>query len=79
MTAPRDATISSVSVLPGELCGYSGQELMGVLADDARASRSSTADRIVHVWTNAAGTILIALHVEAPPETPGFDDAEPRC
>ena len=28
-----DYEISSVSMLPGELCDYSGQELMGLLAD----------------------------------------------
>ncbi|WP_240761152.1 hypothetical protein [Mycolicibacterium sp. CR10] len=69
----RDATISTVSLLPAEMCGYSGQKLMGVLSDDAELSIEYK-DRIVHVPT-AGGNYLIAIHVEAPPSTPGFDEA----
>ena len=32
------------------------------------------ADRIVHVWTNS-GDYLVAVHVEAPTGTAGFDAA----
>ena len=69
----RDATISTVSLLPAEMCGYSGQKLMGVLSDEAELSIEYR-DRIVHVPT-AGGNYLIAIHVEAPPSTPGFDEA----
>lgn len=66
-------SISSVSVLPGDLCGYSGQKLMGVLAD--RPGKGTRyADRIVHVWTNG-GDFLAAVRVEAPSGTPEFDQA----
>ena len=73
-TAPRRTTINSVSVLPGELCGYSGQKLMGILADQP-GQGIDYADRIVHVWTDS-GDFLIAVHVEAPTGTAGFDAAE---
>ena len=59
-----DYEISSVSVLPGELCDYSGQELMGLLADKP-GQGIDYADRVVHVWTND-GDFLIALRLEAP-------------
>lgn len=66
-------SINSVSVLPGDLCGYSGQKLMGVLAD--RPGKGTRyADRIVHVWTNG-GDFLAAVRVEAPSGTPEFDQA----
>lgn len=65
--------INSVSVLPGDLCGYSGQKLMGVLAERP-GTRIRYADRIVHVWTND-GAFLAVVRLEAPSETPGFDEA----
>ncbi|MCV7150491.1 hypothetical protein H7I57_04170 [Mycobacterium pyrenivorans] len=68
----EDATVSTVSTLPGELCGYSGQKLMGMLSDNAQSVEYE--DRIVHVDT-AAQDYLIVVHVEAPSGTPGFDDA----
>ena len=69
-----DYEISSVSVLPGELCDYSGQELMGLLADKP-GQGIDYADRIVHVWTNG-GDFLIALRLEAPNGTAGLDAAK---
>jgi hypothetical protein len=65
--------ISTLSLLPAELCGYSGQELMGTWADDPDESIEYQ-DRIVHVWTNSKN-YLVAIHVEAPAGTPGFDAA----
>lgn len=65
--------INSVSVLPGDLCGYSGQKLMGTLADQP-GKGTQYADRIVHVWTNS-GDFLAAVRVEAPSGTPEFDQA----
>lgn len=65
--------INSVSVLPGDLCGYSGQELMGMLAEQP-GKGIEYADRIVHIWTNS-GDFLAVLRLEAPTETPGFDEA----
>ncbi|MGV0813589.1 hypothetical protein ABQF34_16620 [Mycolicibacterium boenickei] len=70
-----DFPINSVSVLPGDLCGYSGQELMGVLAEQP-GKGTEYADRIVHVWTNR-GDYLAVVRLEAPSGTPGFDEARP--
>jgi hypothetical protein len=67
-----DATISTVSALPGELCGYSGQKLMGNLADDTQSVQYR--DRLVHIGT-AGDSYLIVVHAEAPAGTPGFDAA----
>jgi hypothetical protein len=69
-----DYEISSVSVLPGELCDYSGQELMGTLADHP-GQGIDYADRVIHVWTND-GDFLIALRLEAPNGTAGLDTAK---
>ncbi|MDG4663950.1 hypothetical protein [Mycobacterium sp. 236(2023)] len=72
MTAETD--ISTVSVLPGELCGYPGQKLMGVLTGTDTPGSVQYEARIVHV-TAAGQAYLIAVYVEAPGETPGFDAA----
>lgn len=66
---------NSVSVLPDELCGYSGQKLMGVLADKP-GSGSDYVDRIVHVWTNN-GDYLVALQLQGPAGSKGLDAAKP--
>lgn len=66
---------NSVSVLPDELCGYSGQKLMGVLADKP-GSGSDYVDRIVHVWTNN-GDYLVALQLQGPTGSKGLDVAKP--
>ena len=68
------ASINSVSVLPGDLCGYSGQTLMGILADKP-GEGIDYADRIVHVWT-ASGDYLIAIALQGPNGAPGLDDAK---
>lgn len=66
---------NSVSILPDELCGYSGQKLMGVLADKPGGG-SDYVDRIVHVWTNS-GDYLIALQLQGPAGSKGLDAAKP--
>jgi hypothetical protein len=66
---------NSVSILPDELCGYSGQKLMGVLAEKP-GSGSDYVDRIVHVWTNN-GDYLIALQLQGPAGSKGIDAAKP--
>ncbi|SHU28823.1 putative lipoprotein LpqN [Mycobacteroides abscessus subsp. abscessus] len=66
---------NSVSILPDELCGYSGQKLMGVLADKP-GSGSDYVDRIVHVWTDS-GNYLIALQLQGPAGSKGLDAAKP--
>jgi hypothetical protein len=58
------SAISSISLLPGDLCGYSGQEMMGTLAEDP-GEAVEFADRIVHVWTDA-GDFLLAVHLQGP-------------
>jgi hypothetical protein len=67
------SAVSSVSVLPAELCGYSGQKLMGAWSDTPQQSVEFL-DRIVHVWTDA-GDYLVAVHVQAPAGTDAFDAA----
>ena len=67
------SAVSSVSVLPAELCSYSGQKLMGAWSDTPQQSVEFL-DRIVHVWTNS-NNYLVAVHVQAPGGTDGFDAA----
>lgn len=69
-----DSSISAVSVLPGELCDYSGQELMGSLSNDDQDAVEYR-DRIVHIWTPDGGMYLAAVHVTAPMGAAGFEDA----
>lgn len=63
--------ISTLSVLPAELCGYSGQKLLGSWADSPQQA-IEFGDRIVHIPTDT-GNYLVAVHVEAPAQTPNFD------
>lgn len=65
--------ISTVSILPAEICQYSGQKLMGTWADDPDRSLQYY-DRIVHIWT-ASKNYLVAVHVQAPSKTAGFEEA----
>jgi len=65
--------ISTLSLLPGEVCDYSGQKLMGTWADDPDESIRYV-DRIAHIWTNSEN-YLVAIHVEASSDTPGFEQA----
>lgn len=67
------SSVSSVSVMPAGLCEYSGQKLMGAWSDTPQ-NAVVFQDRIVDVWTNH-GDYLVAVHVQAPTGTPGFDDA----
>jgi hypothetical protein len=69
-----ESAVSSVSILPGELCGYSGQKLIGAWSDTPQ-NAVEFSDRIVHVWTNSGKNYLVAVHVQAPTGTPGFDEA----
>jgi hypothetical protein len=69
-----ESAVSTVSVIPGELCGYSGQKLMGAWSDTPQ-NAVEYEDRIVHIWTNSGNNYLVAVHVQAPPGTPGFDAA----
>jgi hypothetical protein len=69
-----ESAVSSVSMLPSQLCGFSGQKLMGVWSDTPQ-NAVEFEDRIVHVWTNSGNDYLVAVHVEAPTGTRGFDDA----
>lgn len=66
------ASISTLSLLPAELCGYSGQRLIGILSDGAETVEYE--DRIVHV-PGPTQDYLIAVRVEAPSGTTGFDEA----
>ena len=46
-----ESAVSTVSVLPGDLCGYSGQKLMGAWSDTPQQA-VEFGDRIAHIWTN---------------------------
>lgn len=65
--------ISTLSMLPAELCGFSGQKMMGTWADNPDRSIAYR-DRIAHIWTNDKD-YLVAIHVQAPTGTPGFEAA----
>jgi hypothetical protein len=69
-----ESPVSSVSVLPAELCGYSGQKLMGAWSDTPQNALEYE-DRIAHIWTNNGPDYLVAVHVQAPTGAPGFDSA----
>ena len=69
-----ESAVSTVSVIPGELCGFSGQKLMGAWSDTPQ-NAVEYEDRIVHIWTNSGSNYLVAVHVQAPTGTPGFDSA----
>jgi hypothetical protein len=69
-----ESAVSSVSILPGELCGFSGQKLMGAWSDTPQ-NAVEFQDRIVHIWTNSGTSYLVAVHVQAPTGTPVFDAA----
>ena len=58
-------------MLPGELCGLSGQTLLGILSDGTETVQYR--DRIVHVPTGERD-YLIAVHVTAPSDASGFDE-----
>lgn len=64
---------SSVSVMPADLCGYSGQTLAGVWSDGGQDAVVFF-DRLLHIWTNQ-GAYLVAVHLQAPAGTTGFDAA----
>ncbi len=64
------SAVSSVSVLPADLCGYSGQKLLGSWADTPEQA-VEFGDRVAHVWTNS-GDYLVAVHVQGPAGA-GFD------
>jgi hypothetical protein len=63
-TIMDQAPVSAVSILPGELCSYSGQRLMGTLADESGDGIEFT-DHVVHVWTND-GDYLVVVHLQTP-------------
>lgn len=65
------SAVSSVSVLPADLCGYSGQKLLGSWADTP-AQAVEFGDRVAHVWTNS-GDYLVMVHVEGPQGSADFD------
>jgi hypothetical protein len=69
-----ESAVSTLSVLPGDLCGFSGQKLMGAWSDTPQ-NAVEYQDRVVHVWTNSGTNYLVAVHVQAPTGTPGFDSA----
>ena len=68
------SAVSSISVVPGELCGFSGQKLTGAWSDTPQ-NAVEFSDHIVHVWTNSGTNYLVAVHTEAPTGTAGFDAA----
>jgi hypothetical protein len=71
-----NSAISTVSVLPAQLCEYSGQKLMGAWSDTPENSVEFR-DRVVHIWTNTAN-YLVSVHVEAPTGVDALDAASAR-
>ena len=69
----EQSAISTVSVLPGELCSYSGQKLMGSWSDIPETTVEFR-DRLVHLPTDTAN-YLVSVHVEAPSGVDGLDAA----
>lgn len=69
----EDSAVSSLSVLPAQLCDYSGQKFMGALSDTPEEAIEYV-DRVVHVWTNSRN-YLVAVHTQAPTGTSDFDSA----
>ncbi len=67
------SSVSSLNVLPAELCDYSGQKMTGVLSDGARQA-IEFADRVVHIPTGS-GNYLVSVHTEAPNGVAAFDAA----
>jgi hypothetical protein len=67
----RNYAVSAVSFVPGELCDYSGQKLMGTLSNTSTDAIQFD-DRIVHVWTNTKD-YLVAIHVQAPAPATDLD------
>jgi hypothetical protein len=65
--------INTVSVLPAELCEYSGQKLRGLLAQTP-GQGIDYLDRIVHVWTDD-GDFVVSVQTQAPSGTAGLDQA----
>lgn len=59
-----ESELSTLSLLPAQTCGFSGQKLMGQLDEVVYEAR------IVHV-----PGYLIAVYAEAPTGTPDFDAA----
>lgn len=68
------APISAINVRPAEFCGYSSQELFGTLSGGPEET-IDYADRVAHIWTNTAN-YLVAVHLQAPKDTAGFDDVK---
>ncbi|WP_237569945.1 hypothetical protein [Mycolicibacterium lacusdiani] len=69
----EQSAVSAVSVLPGELCEFSGQKLMGSWSD-IPGTAVEFRDRIVHLPTDTAN-YLVSVHVEAPSGADAFDAA----
>lgn len=67
------AEMSTLSLLPAQTCGFSGQKLMGMLGgqDSGQADKVVYQARIVHVPGH-----LIVVYAEAPTGTDAFDTAE---
>jgi hypothetical protein len=65
------SAVSSLSVMPADLCGYSGQKLLGAWSNSPQQA-VEFGDRIAHIWTNT-NTYLVAVHVEGSTNTAGFD------
>lgn len=58
------SAMTTVSIQPAQLCGYSGQALTGTWSDGPDDAVEFV-DRIVHVWTNDDDFLLV-IHVEGP-------------
>ena len=63
----------TVDTAGAKFCGYSSQKLTGTFLGPA--GTLDFADRITHIWTNT-NKYLVTIHLEGPPDAPGFDAAK---
>lgn len=61
-----------VTVAAAQFCGYSSQLLSGTGSGPGSVD---LADRVTHIWTNTTA-FLVAVHLQGPSGSPGFDAAK---
>ena len=71
--------VSSVSVLPGQLCGYSGQKLMGAWSDTPQTRRRIRRPHRPHLDQQRQQLSRRRARAGARREHDGFDAAAQRC
>ncbi len=66
--------VSSISVLPADLCEYSGQKLLGAWCAWRTPQQAvKFGDRIGDPLATDTNNYLVAVHIQGPADTAGFD------